>query len=167
MLKEIGAEGKPTLMVFNKIDQLNGSRDVLSRFLERHPHGVAISATTGEGIPALLAELGSRLRPIREFIELSVPHEQAGVIARLHEVGQVVERNYNGKTARFKARIPPHLHEEFAPVRRARAAGGLSRRTTAAGRRCSRRPRAKRSGDRPGPQRRLASPPRRLARFEP
>jgi len=30
-------------------------------------------------------------------------------------VAQVVERNYNGKKARFKARIPPHLHEEFAP----------------------------------------------------
>ena len=112
---DIGAEGKPTIMVFNKIDQLNGSREVLSRFLERHPHGVAISATSGEGIPALLAELGSQLRPIREFIELSVPHEQAGVIARLHEVGQVVERDYNGETARFKARIPPHLREEFAP----------------------------------------------------
>ena len=55
------------------------------------------------------------MRPIREFLELSVPHEQSGVIARLHEVGQVVERNYTGKTARFKARIPPHLHEEFAP----------------------------------------------------
>jgi GTP-binding protein HflX len=88
---------------------------VLTRFLERHPHGVAIAATTGEGIPALLAELGSQLRPIREFIELSVPHDQSGIIARLHEVGQVVERNYNGKTARFKARIPPHLHDEFAP----------------------------------------------------
>lgn len=115
VLKEIGADGKPTLMVFNKIDQLNGSRDSLSRALEKHAHGVAISAATGEGIPALLAELGSQLRPIREFMELSVPHEQSGVIARLHEVGQVVERNYNGKTARFKARIPPHLHEEFAP----------------------------------------------------
>jgi GTP-binding protein HflX len=115
VLKEIGAEGKPTLMVFNKIDQLKGSREVLSRFQERHPQGVAIAATTGEGIPALLAELGSRLRPIREFIELSVPHEQSGVIARLHEVGQVVERDYNGETARFKARIPPHLREEFAP----------------------------------------------------
>jgi GTPase len=115
VLKEIGAEGKPTLMVFNKIDELNGSRERLNRFLERHPHGVAISAMTGEGVPALLAELGSQLRPIREFMELSVPHEQSGVIARLHEVGQVVERNYNGKTARFKARIPPHLHEEFAP----------------------------------------------------
>jgi len=115
VLRELGAEGKPTLMVFNKIDQLNGSRDILSRFLERHPHGVAISAATGEGIPALLSELGSQLRPIREFMEFSVPHDQPGVIARLHEVGQVVERNYNGKTARFKARIPPHLHEEFAP----------------------------------------------------
>jgi GTP-binding protein HflX len=115
VLNELGAEGKPTLMVFNKIDQLNGSREMLARFQERHPRGVAISASTGEGIPALLAELGSQLRPTREFIELSVPHDQAGIIARLHEVGQVVERNYNGKTARFKARIPPHLREEFAP----------------------------------------------------
>ena len=115
VLKEIGADGKPTLMVFNKIDQLNGRQDALSRSMEQYPHGVAISATTGEGIPALLAELGSQLRPIREFLELSVPHDRYSVIARLHEVGQVVERNYNGKTARFKARIPPHLHGEFAP----------------------------------------------------
>jgi GTP-binding protein HflX len=115
VLKEIGAEGKPVLMVFNKTDQLNGNGDVLARFLERHPHGVAMSAETGEGVPGFLAELGSQLRPIREFMELSVPHDRAGVIARLHQLGQVIERNYDGETARFKARIPPHLHEEFAP----------------------------------------------------
>jgi GTP-binding protein HflX len=115
VLKEIGADGKPTLMVFNKIDRLNGSRETLNRFLERHPNGVAISAENGEGIPALIAELGTQLRPSREFMELSVPHEKASVIARLHEVGQVIERHYDGKTARFKARIPPHFHHEFAP----------------------------------------------------
>lgn len=115
VLLEIGAEGKPTLMAFNKIDQLNGNQDVLTRFLERHPRGVGLSATSGVGVTALLAELGSQLRPIREFMELAVPHDQPGVIARLHEVGQVVERNYNGAKARFKARIPPHLREEFAP----------------------------------------------------
>ena len=113
VLKEIGAEGKPTLMVFNKIDLLNGSRETLNRFLERYPHGVAISAESGEGIPLLLEELSSQIRPLREFVELSVPHEQSGVIARLHEVAQVIERRYNGKTARFKARIPPHFHREF------------------------------------------------------
>jgi GTP-binding protein HflX len=115
VLKEIGAEGKPTLMVFNKVDLLNGKRDSLSAFLERYPHGVTISATTSEGIPELLAELGSQLRPIREFVELAVPHSRAEVIARLHEVAQVIERNYDGNLAKFKARIPPHLHEEFAP----------------------------------------------------
>jgi hypothetical protein len=30
-------------------------------------------------------------------------------------MAQVVERSYDGAAARFKARIPPHLHQEFAP----------------------------------------------------
>jgi GTP-binding protein HflX len=115
VLKEIGADGKPTLMVFNKTDLLNGNRETLNRFLERYPQGVAISAEQGDGVPVLLAELGTQLRPAREFMELSVPHDKADVIARLHEVGQVIERRYHGKTARFKARIPPHYHREFAP----------------------------------------------------
>ena len=71
VLNEIGATGKPTVMVFNKTDLLNGSRETLNRFLERHPHGVAVSAATGDGIPALLLELGSQVRPPREFIELA------------------------------------------------------------------------------------------------
>ena len=114
VLAEIGAAGKPTLMVFNKIDQLNGAQEALSRFTEKHPHAVAISAANGDGIPALLAELGTQLRPVREFLELRVPHEQAAVIARLYKVGQVIERRYTGKLAKFKARIPPHHHAEFA-----------------------------------------------------
>ena len=115
VLEEIGAQGKPTMMVFNKVDRLNGSREGLLRFLERYPHGVAVSALDGEGVPALMSELGSQLRPIRDFLELAVPHDKPGVVARLHEVAQVVERDYKGEKARFKARIPPHLHEEFAP----------------------------------------------------
>ncbi|HVV00264.1 MAG TPA: GTPase HflX [Verrucomicrobiae bacterium] len=115
VLKEIGAEGKPTLMAFNKIDQLNGNREILSRFLERHPQAVAISAREGDGLSNLMAELGSQLRPVREFIELAIPHDRAEVIARVHEVGQVVQRSYSGARARLKARIPPHYHEEFAP----------------------------------------------------
>ena len=114
VLAEIGAGEKPTVMVFNKMDRLE-SDGMLNRLQAHHPHAVAISATTGEGIPVLLAEFGIQLRPKREFLELRVPHEQAVVIARLHKVGQVITRRYSGKTARFKARIPPHHHDEFAP----------------------------------------------------
>jgi len=108
-------------MIFNKMDRLNpggtgaGGMGALNRLREHHPHAVAISATTGEGIASLLAEIGTQLRPKREFLELRVPHEQAAVIARLHNVGQVIEHRYSGKTARFKVRIPPQYHDEFAP----------------------------------------------------
>jgi len=114
VLEEIGATGKPTLMVFNKIDRVKNG-ELVNRNLERYPNTVAVSATTGEGFPALLAELGSQLRPAREFVELQVPHSESAVIARLHAVGQVVERDYNGDSARFRVRIPPHFHAEFAP----------------------------------------------------
>jgi GTP-binding protein HflX len=113
VLEEIGATGKPTLMIFNKIDRFE-SRDLLSQYLERFPGSVGVSAKTGEGIPELSIELGAMLRPVREFVDLSIPHEGASVIARLHSVAQVVERDYAGDTARFKARIPPHLRREFA-----------------------------------------------------
>jgi GTP-binding protein HflX len=121
VLAEIGAGEKPTIMVFNKMDQLNGRADgtgnggVLNRLQEKHPQAVAISAATGEGIETLLAEIGTQLRPKREFLELRVPHEQAAVIARLHAVGQIISRSYRGPAARFKARIPPRHHDEFAP----------------------------------------------------
>ena len=117
VLAEIGAGEKPTIMVLNKMDLLNGDGTVgvLNRLQEKHPHAVAISASTGEGIATLLAEIGTQLRPKREFLELRVPHEQAAVIARLHAVGQIISRNYRGPAARFKVRIPPHHHDEFAP----------------------------------------------------
>ncbi len=113
VLNEIGAGDKPTMMVFNKVDQLNIG-NTLTRLQELYPNSVAISATKGVGTDELLAEIGTQIRPERELLDLKIPHEQAALIARLHKVGQVLERRYSGKTARFKARIPPHYHAEFA-----------------------------------------------------
>jgi GTP-binding protein HflX len=113
VLAEIGAGEKSTLMVFNKMDRFNGN-GALKRLQERHPNAVSISAKTGKGIASLLAEIGTQLRPTREFLELRVPHEQAAVIARLHAIGEVVSCSYRGSKAKFKVRIPPHHHDEFA-----------------------------------------------------
>ncbi len=112
VLAEIGAAEKPVLMVFNKMDRLTGG--LAPHLREKYPHAVSISAKTGEGMAPLLAELGTQLRPVRDFLDLRVPQEKAAVIARLHAVGQVVSSRYTGKNARFKVRIPPHLHAEFA-----------------------------------------------------
>ena len=114
VLDEIGAGTRPTLMVFNKTDRV-AEPGAMARFLDQYPHAVAVSAKRGEGFPALLAELGSRLRPVRDFVELEVPHDASALIARAHELGQVIERRYHGDTVRLKVRLPPHLRAEFAP----------------------------------------------------
>ena len=113
VLSEIGAGDKPVIMVFNKIDCAQGE-GLINRLKEKFQQAIEISAKTGEGIPHLLGEVGTQLRPTREFLELRIPHERAEVIARVHQIGQVIERRYNGKTAKIKARIPPHFHDEFA-----------------------------------------------------
>jgi 50S ribosomal subunit-associated GTPase HflX len=47
----------------------------------------------------LLAELSSALRPAREFVELAIPPAAASVVARLHQIGEVIERDYEGDVA--------------------------------------------------------------------
>ena len=113
VLNELGAGDKATMMVFNKVDQLNGANPLM-RLHELYPNSVAISAKTGRNVEELLAEISTQIRPERELVDLKIPHEEAATIARLHKVGQVLERRYLAKTAKFKARIPPHHHAEFA-----------------------------------------------------
>lgn len=114
VLSEIGAADHPTLMVFNKVDRFEKS-DRVQSFMDRFPKSVAVSARTGEGIEALLAELGASLKPIRDYVHLKVPPESSAVIARLHEVGEVLECDYTGAQVAITARIQPHHRAEFQP----------------------------------------------------
>ena len=113
VLKEIGADDKPTLMVFNKIDQLP-ERNGNLHWLRVYPHAVCVSAKTGEGLDELQAELGIMLRPVRTCLELQVPASDGATLARIRALGQVDEERYEGDTVHLKARIPEHAREEFA-----------------------------------------------------
>ena len=126
VLEEIGAGNKPTLMIFNKVDQDAGAAGA-ARLMPAFAQAVAVSARKGTGFPELKSELGIMLRPIRATVELEIPHDAPEVTARLHSVGQVLESRYDGDKAWFRAQIPPYVAHEFAaylvpekPVRRAR-----------------------------------------------
>ena len=100
-------------MVFNKIDRISSS-GLSKRFTDKYSNSIALSAKTGEGFNEFMAELGKQLRPVRQMVELLIPHSKSNVIARLHEIGQVLERNYDGKEAFFKALIPPNHMDYFS-----------------------------------------------------
>ena len=114
VLKDLGVEEKRTLMIFNKVDRISSS-GLSKRFTDQYSNSIAVSAKTGEGFDELMAELGKQLRPIRKMVGISIPHSKSDIIARLHEVGQVLERNYDGDEAMFKALIPPNYLDYFEP----------------------------------------------------
>ena len=114
VLDELSVADKPMLIVFNKIDRVTVP-GLTKRFTEQYPNSIVVSAKTGEGFEAFMAELGKQLRPVREMLELSIPHSQSEVIAQLHEVGQVLERDYDAAEAVFKALIPPSHRAAFEP----------------------------------------------------
>ena len=112
VLKDLGVEEKRTLMIFNKVDRISSS-GLSKRFTDQYSNSIAVSAKTGEGFDELMAELSKQLRPIRQMVGISIPHSKSDIIARLHEVGQVLERNYDGDEAMFKALIPPNYLDYF------------------------------------------------------
>ena len=116
VLKEIAADDKPTLMVFNKIDKLP-ERNGNLHWLREYPHAVSVSAKTGEGLDELQAELGIMLRPVRTCLELQVPASDGATLARIRALGQVDEERYEGDIVHLKARIPDHARAEFARFR--------------------------------------------------
>jgi GTP-binding protein HflX len=103
-LTELGADDKPTLMVFNKIDLLT-DRTILQTLAEEYPHRVFISAMRGINILGLKDEVLLLLK--KEFIEetFRVRQDQQKLISQLHGAGEVLERIYEDAEVVLRMRI--------------------------------------------------------------
>jgi GTPase len=113
VLKEIDGDDKPTLMVFNKVDQ-QPERNGNQHWLREYDNAVAVSARTGEGLEELMAELGTMLRPIRQCLHLRIPTANGAAQARVRALGQIDEERYEDEWVHLRARIPAHAEAEFA-----------------------------------------------------
>ncbi|SDY44080.1 GTP-binding protein HflX [Lysobacter sp. yr284] len=88
VLAEIGAGDLPQLLVFNKIDRLDGVAPRIDRPGEER-HRVWLSARTGEGLALLREALGEALQLRRVQGGLRIAPQDARLRARLHELGAV------------------------------------------------------------------------------
>jgi GTPase len=111
VLAEIGARDVPELVVFNKADAAD--EIVLKGLRLAEPQSVVVSARTGDGLPAMLAEV-ERLLP-RPGAELSVvvPYERGDLLARAHSEGEVLRVEHTGAGTALTARVPPGLAAEL------------------------------------------------------
>jgi GTP-binding protein HflX len=113
VIKELDAFGKQTLIVFNKIDNLEG-RELAETYVKRFPGSVAISARTGEGVGDLVQALQSALSAWRLRSRFRIPASESALIAEIHRVGHVLELKYEGNDVFIVAHVPPHLEQKLS-----------------------------------------------------
>jgi GTP-binding protein HflX len=114
VIREIHADGKETLLVFNKIDRIDG-RDGVDGLLRRYPGAVAVSARTGEGFAGFAEELQRRLAAWRMHAAFRIPACASGLLAEIHRVGHVISLRWEGDEAVLEAHVPPALEARLAP----------------------------------------------------
>jgi GTPase len=104
VLEEIGAGGKPRLLVLNKIDLLD--EDDRRDTLLRHPEAVAVSALSGEGIEGLRERIETAFEDTLAEVELLVPYAEGARLHELHEVAGDLVRTEREDGVLVRARVP-------------------------------------------------------------
>ena len=106
VLREIGAGDIPQLLVFNKIDRIEGAAPRIDRRGEDGGLAVWISARDGLGIDLLREALGERLGLRRVIGEILLPIDAGRLRARLHALDAVRGETHDGDGWHLRVDLP-------------------------------------------------------------
>ena len=108
-LRELGADKKPVITLFNKQDDPEAAdlRDL------RADHTLRISAKTGAGLPKLKALLARLLSDGMVYIERLFSYDQAGCIQMIRKFGQLIQEDYTESGIAVKARVPREIYYQL------------------------------------------------------
>lgn len=111
VLKQIGAEAQPTIVVWNKCDQLTDRE--ITALCNLVPGSVAVSAQTGWGMNKLLAALDSAAAKSSCYMTVVIPYDHGELITLAHENGSVIEETYEEAGVRINLRLPARLEHRY------------------------------------------------------
>ena len=112
VLREIGAGDIDELIAFNKCDQADSAS--VRRLLARYEGSQAISASSGDGVEALLLAVGDRLRNLTEVTELRIPYARGDALAAVHREGEVLSEAHDDNGTVVRARLDDVARSLFA-----------------------------------------------------
>lgn len=113
VLKQLGVEDKPMIMVYNKIDKLREFPDTFLTLNNDSKHSVAISALTGAGIESLISKLEEYVSS--QFIVgiFKIPYKETQLIAKIRREGEILEIHYGETEIEFKAKLRNELFNKL------------------------------------------------------
>lgn len=105
VLKEIGAETKPVITVYNKIDKLPPDSKLADR-LALEEDTVCISAAKKLNLETLQQMIESHLKSKAVEVTLCIPYAETAKAAQLHETANVLEQEYTENGTVMKVILP-------------------------------------------------------------
>jgi len=105
VLKEIGAESKPVITVYNKIDKLPPDSKLADR-LALEEDTVCISAAKKLNLESLQQMIESHLKSKAVEVTLCIPYAETAKAAQLHETANVLEQEYTENGTVMKVILP-------------------------------------------------------------
>jgi len=115
-LNEIGAGDKPTMMVFNKIDQVDDYQQIY-RIQEEYPNNILVSALTGEGLDNLRDYLKELVSKNEVEFEIELPYKDGKALNYLYKNGIVLNADYNNDSILVNAKLDKRYLKEFDVLR--------------------------------------------------
>lgn len=106
-LRQLGAEGKPVITLFNKQDRLEtpvSQRDFQADY------SIATSAKTGQGMDELKKALLEIIRKDQIYIERLYDFSEAGKIQAIRSRGQLLSEEYVPEGIAVKAYVPKDIY---------------------------------------------------------
>jgi GTP-binding protein HflX len=103
-LEEIGAEGKPTIMVFNKIDRID-ARTVVPLLRGMHDGAVFIAALRGINLTALQQKICDILDADITEETLTLSQADYPVLSQIYDLAEVLEKQYDGESITIRFRM--------------------------------------------------------------
>ena len=104
VLKELNADDKPTITVFNKSDLVT-DQYTLRKIVSDMPYSVYISALKREGIPQLMAVLSKILQSLLVRLSLEIPYDRSDLVSLCYEAGRVLKAEYTTDAILVEAEV--------------------------------------------------------------
>lgn len=114
-LSEIGIPDIPIFKIFNKVDLLPNTRELLEKNQLPDTRSVYASAKTGEGVQALKDRLRSLLFRNMELFYVRIPKSQKGLAESFSKWTVVLKRRENGDYSELKIMADPRSIINYLP----------------------------------------------------
>ncbi|OVE73844.1 GTPase HflX [bacterium B17] len=112
VLKEIGAQQKDIILVFNKTDIFEAELDLM-RLKKKHPNAFFVSCRTGEGMEELRGEIANFLNDHLEIVHLQIPLSRADIISLVHRSSDIKKEKYKDDHVAMTAAVSKALRTKI------------------------------------------------------